>query len=103
MKDLLAATAGNGAHSLILKITEKIVNPLIVVMFTFALVGFLWGVRTYITKSDDHEARQQGSGHILWGIIGMFLMIAAFSIVHIVLNTFGLSEKAPEVNKIIGG
>lgn len=97
------AAAGDGAHQIITKITGLIVNPLIVVMFTFALVGFLWGVRTYITNSDDSEARQKGSGHILWGIIGMFLMIAAFTIVRIVLNTFGLSEKAPEVNRIIGG
>jgi hypothetical protein len=93
----------NDADTLIKQITGNIVNPLIIVMFAFALVGFLWGVRTYITNADDSEARQKGTGHILWGIIGMFLMIAAFSIVHVVLNTFGLSEKAPEVNKIIGG
>jgi uncharacterized membrane protein YjfL (UPF0719 family) len=93
----------NNADAIIQKITGNIVNPIIVVMFAFALVGFLWGVRTYITNSDDHEARQKGTGHIMWGLIGMFLMVAAFTIVHIVLNTFGLSEKAPEVNKIIGG
>lgn len=99
MKELLAASAG---HDLITKITAVIVNPLIVVMFTFALVGFLWGVRSYITNADDPEARAKGTGHIMWGIIGMFLMIASFTIIHIVLNTFGLAEKAPEVNDIIG-
>ncbi len=106
--DLLAAAGGGGAHALILKITATIVNPLIVVMFAFALVGFLWGVQTYITNADDHEARMKGTGHIMWGLIGMFLMIASFTIVHIMLATFGINETdkkdgAPEVKNIIGG
>ncbi|MES2060262.1 MAG: hypothetical protein V4438_04495 [Patescibacteria group bacterium] len=103
MKNQLAAAGANGADQLIQNITGKIVNPLIIVMFAFALVGFLWGIRAYITNSDDHEARVKGTTHIMWGFIGMFLMVAAFTIVHIVLNTFGLAEKAPEVNNIIGG
>ena len=100
MKELSAAS---GASELVQKIAGLIVNPLIVVMFAFALVGFLWGVRGYITHADDAEARRKGTEHIMWGLIGMLFMVAAFSIVRIVLNTFGLSEKAPEVKNIIGG
>ncbi len=82
----------NAATSLILKINGAIVNPLIILMFAFALVAFLWGVRGYITNADDHEARQKGSEHMMWGIIGMSLMVMAFSIEKIVINTFGFGN-----------
>lgn len=100
MQELLAAS---GATLLVQKIAGLIVNPLIVVMFAFALVGFLWGLRGYIHHADDTEARMKGAQHMIWGLLGMLFMIAAFSIVRIVLNTFGLNEGAPEVKNIIGG
>ena len=100
MKELSTAS---GASELVQKIAGLIVNPLIVVMFAFALVGFLWGVRSFIAHADDAEARMKSKEHIMWGILGMLFMVAAFSIVRIVLNTFGLNEGAPEVKNIIGG
>lgn len=105
MKDLLAALAGNSASVMIQKITGLIVNPLIVVMFAAALIGFLWGIKTYITNADDHEARMKGATHIMWGLVGMLIMIAAFTLVRIVLNTFGLGQDSAttnDINNIIG-
>lgn len=86
----LAASAV--ADRLIQNISGVIVNPLIVLMFTFALVVFLWGVRAYITGADNPEVRAKGANGILWGIIGMALMFMAFTIVRITLNTFGLQD-----------
>lgn len=82
----------SAATTLILKINAVIVNPLIILMFSFALVGFLWGVRGYITSADDAEARIKGSQHMLWGVIGMGLMVMAFAIQRIVINTFGFGK-----------
>ncbi len=102
--DIIGAAAANPATELILKINALIVNPIIIVMFSFALVGFLWGVRGYVSHADDHEARVKGAQHILWGIIGMMLMISAFTLVRIVLGTFGLNDtKTTEaVDSILG-
>ena len=91
----------SAADQLVQNISSYIVNPLIVVMFTFALVVFLWGVRAYVSGADNPEARVKGAHHILWGIIGMGLMVMTFAIVRVVLNTFGLTEKAPEVEKVL--
>lgn len=88
--DQLGASAV--ADKLIQNISGVIVNPLIVLMFTFALVIFLWGVRAYITSADNPEARALGAQHILWGIIGMALMFMSFAIVKIVLGTFGVGQ-----------
>jgi hypothetical protein len=97
----LGATAP-AAQKLIENINSTIVNPLVVVLFTFSLVAFLWGVFQYIRGTDNPEKRALGTQHILWGIIGMAIMLMSFTIVKIVLKTFGLTEKAPEVQNVIG-
>ncbi len=40
-------------------------------------------------SSDTGEKKEAGKQHMLWGIIGMFIMIAAYSILTIVANTLG--------------
>ncbi len=92
MNENIAASAV--ADRLIQNISGVIVNPLIVLMFTFALVAFLWGVRAYISGADNPEVRAKGANGILWGIIGMALMFMAFTIVKISINTFGLGQDA---------
>ncbi len=99
--DLLADAATSPATALILKINSTIVNPLIIVMFAFALVAFMWGVRAYITNADDTEARQKGAQHMLWGIIGMGIMLMAFTIVRIVVNTFGFQSENTNIEQVL--
>ncbi len=89
MESLLAAGA---ATELIKKINGAIVNPLIIVMFACALFMFLWGVRAYITGADNEEVRQKGANQMMWGIIGMAIMMMTFGIIRIVLNTFGITS-----------
>lgn len=102
MNNLAAASS---VDILIQGITREIVNPLIVVMFAAALVAFVWGVRGYISGADNPEVRAKGSQQIMWGIIGMGLMVMTFAIVKIILNTFGISKDdgtKTQVEKVIG-
>jgi hypothetical protein len=102
MEGSLAATAP-AAQKLIENINGLIVNPLIAVMFTFALVAFLWGVRGYIAGADNPEKRAQGAQHMQWGIIGMAIMIMSFTIIRIVAKTVGVdSETNKEIEAVIG-
>ncbi|MEI8338100.1 MAG: hypothetical protein WCF92_03070 [bacterium] len=90
--------------NIILKANALIVNPLIILMFSFALIGFLWGVKDYIVNADDQEARAKGTQHMLWGLLGMLIMISTFTIMKIILQTFGLGtgETQTAVQKVIG-
>ena len=90
--------------NIILKANALIVNPLIILMFSCALVGFLWGVRGYIDHADDHEARTKGAQHMLWGIIGMMIMVSTFAIMRLILQSFGLYSGTTQqaVQKVIG-
>jgi hypothetical protein len=80
----------NSLDRLINKFAENILNPTIILMFAAALVIFLWGVLKYIKGADNDVARKEGAQHILWGLIGMSVMIAAFTLIKIVLNTFNI-------------
>ncbi|MFW5871702.1 MAG: hypothetical protein ACOCUT_01210 [bacterium] len=71
-------------------LTQVIVNPLIRLMFAIALVMFLWGVFEYVKNADSPEERQKGTKHIIWGLVGLFIMVSVIAILKIALNTFGI-------------
>ena len=71
----------------IIKLLTVIVNPLINLMFAAALVYFLWGVVQYIKGADSEPARETGREHIMWGLVGMFIMVAAVGIIMVARRT----------------
>jgi hypothetical protein len=80
-------------ETLLYKINEQILNPLIVLMFALALVLFIWGATRFIWKNDSDEERRTGAQHMLWGVVGMFIMVSVKAILWIVANTFGLDTR----------
>ena len=74
---------------IILKINDVILNPIIALLFALALVMFLWGVFQFIWLEDSDSARMQGKNHMLWGLLGMFIMFSAFAIMQLIGGTIG--------------
>lgn len=73
--------------SLIGKINQNILNPLVLLLAGIATIYFLWGVFEFVRDYDNSEARSTGARHMLWGIIGMFIMFSAFGIMNLVADT----------------
>jgi uncharacterized membrane-anchored protein len=67
-----------------------IVNPLIALVFVTGFVVFLFGVVRYFMQAESDEGRRTGAQHMLWGVIGMFIMVAVFAIIQVIKNTFGI-------------
>ncbi len=67
-------------HDILKSIITVLVTPAIKLLFGFALVIFLYGVVEFIINSGNEEARSKGAQHILWGLVGLFIMVAALSI-----------------------
>jgi len=72
------------------RVNAAIVNPTILLMFAIATTVFVWGLVQFIATSETDEGREKGKRKILWGLIGIFIMISAFGIIRIVLQTFGI-------------
>jgi uncharacterized membrane protein HdeD (DUF308 family) len=73
---------------LLQKIDRYILNPLIVLLFVIGLAFFIWGVVQLIANPEDTKG--EGKQNILWGIIGMFIMISVMGIIRVILATFGI-------------
>ena len=73
-------------------IVKNIIDPLVLLIFSVGIFLFTWGLVVFLTKVDDPEGRKTGVQHMLWGIIGIFIMATVFGIINIVTETFGLGD-----------
>lgn len=71
------------------KISTEILNPLIALMFAVAMMYFFYGVAAYIWNPDNEEAREKGRIGMIWGIVGMFIMVAVFGIMRFIISSIG--------------
>ncbi len=73
--------------SIIGKIKTEIINPIIGVMFGFAFIVFLYGIVEFIQGSSNEKETERGKQHIIWGILGVVIMVAAMGIVNTISST----------------
>lgn len=78
--------------TLMQSISRVIINPLIFLLFALAVVYFLYGLARYLLSPDNEEIKNTNKQHMFWGIFGMFIMVAVFGILNLVLNTLGESR-----------
>ena len=83
--------------TLMKSINKVIINPLIIFIFVLATVYFLYGLAKYLLSPENEEVRTASKTHMLWGIIGMFIMVSVFGIMSLILNTVG--EKGITIDK----
>jgi len=78
--------------SFISNVNRLIINPIIILAFAIAIIYFLYGVFQFVSNSTDEAERTQGKQHILWGVIGLVIMMGVFTIMQWVLNTLNISQ-----------
>ena|ERR1035437_7770071 len=74
-------------------VNKVIINPLIILLFTLAVVYFVYGLVRYLLSPDNEEIRKSSKSHMLWGIIGMFIMVSVIGIMSLIINTLGAQDK----------
>lgn len=85
------ANAGT-IQSIICKI-GNILDTIIPVLVVLGVVYFVWGVVTYVI-SNDEEAKKAGRDRMIYGIIGLVVIVAMWGLVGIVTKTFDLNGGA---------
>ncbi len=78
--------------SIIDKIVEIIINPLLVLIFAAGLVVFMWGLLQFMKNVDNEGERSTGKSHMLWGLVGMFIMVAVQGIIGLVVDTLDIRQ-----------
>lgn len=75
--------------------TCLISKSIIPLLLALALVFFIWGVTKFILHADDEAKREEGKKFIMWGIIGLFVIVSIWGIVNILNNTFQVDNVIP--------
>ena len=77
--------------SLLNRINDVILNPFIFLLFSVAFLVFIWGVFEYIRDAGNERERFGFKEKIMWGLIGMLIMVSVYGIIRLILTTFGIS------------
>jgi len=77
-------------QSLLCKFNE-ILGALIPFLIALGVLYFVWGVISFVI-ADDEEAKSTGRMRMIWGIIGLVVIVGMWGLVRIVTNTFGLNN-----------
>lgn len=79
------------------KLNDAIIFPLITLMMAVALVVFLYGGFEYVKNAANEQGRETGRRHLMWGIVGMLVMLSAFAILTVAAGTFNLQNDLDRV------
>src|SRR3989344_4715953 len=67
---------------------SEILGAVVPVLVALGVVYFIWGVISYVIGSDE-EAKKKGRDRIIYGIIGLAVIVGVWGLVTILNTTFG--------------
>ena len=90
---LLAATAGAvEAGKFVATVNKVILFPLIALLTGIAMLYFVYGAVVYVMNAENSSARETGRRHLMYGIVGLLVMLIAYSILAVAANTIGKGD-----------
>lgn len=80
---------GTNATNLIGSITA-VLNQIVPVLITLAVIYFVWGVLQYTILAKTEEAKTEGRAKMINGFIGLFVILAMWGIIGLISSSLGL-------------
>jgi hypothetical protein len=68
----------------------KLINSLIGITASIAVLVFMWGIAIFIWKAGDPKAQEEGRNRMVWGIVALFVMVSVWGIVNLIRGELGL-------------
>ncbi|MBI4137894.1 MAG: hypothetical protein HY472_01455, partial [Candidatus Sungbacteria bacterium] len=91
-------------QDLIYRIISQVLSPIVFLLFSIALIVFLWGIVYYVVGAQGSDQKlKQGKLAMFWGIVGMSVMFSAWGLVRLVCNTFGTCEGIGIIDSLFPG
>lgn len=77
--------------SLIASVNKVVINPLIIFLFSLALIMFMFGMVKFIANRESgSDKASDGKRNMFWGVVGMAIMMSVFGIMNFIANTLGI-------------
>ena len=77
----------NGGGEIVQQLYVVVVRPIMYFLIVLGIAVFVWGLIEFIASAGSDEGRQKGKQHIMWGLIGVTIMISVFGITSFVFNS----------------
>jgi fumarate reductase subunit D len=90
-------TTLNDLPSIFKYILNLINSYIIPIIIGLAVVAFLWGMFKLINAGDDEGKRKEAKDIIIYGIVGLFVMVSVWGLVNILVGTFGFNFMLPSL------
>lgn len=84
----ISFAAGNTIKSFAGSITSFLGKPLMMLLFSTALLLFIWGIVEFVKNAENSEDRNKGKQHMLWGIVALFAMLTFLGLTGTLTQTF---------------
>ncbi|MCU0660253.1 MAG: pilin [Candidatus Pacebacteria bacterium] len=75
---------------------QTIINYLIPLFITAGVALFIWGVVVYVIAKNE-EAKKEGRDKMIYGIIGLFVILSIWGLVGLLGNTFGINQQGGQL------
>jgi len=62
-------------------------GTIVPVLIGFGVIMIIFGIFRYINAGDDPKKLAEGGKLVLWGVIGVFIMLSIWGLVALILNT----------------
>ncbi|HET8580858.1 MAG TPA: hypothetical protein VFL98_00065 [Candidatus Paceibacterota bacterium] len=72
------------------RLVTYVFDPAIFLIFSLGFLYFLFGIVVFLQNGANPEKKEEGKQHMIWGIVGMFIMVSVGGIISIIDNTFQL-------------
>lgn len=87
---LLPLVAGAQTVVTVINYGLDILEMLSYVLMSAGIAVFFWGIVKYMMHADDERAKEEGKNIMIWGMVGLFVMIAFWGIVGYLQESLGL-------------
>ena len=89
-----AYTSGNcvtSASNFAACLSNVVINPILAILFAVGLLVFVYGIVEFLWGlSNDTNHREEGKKHMIWGLVGMFVMVAAYTLITIIARALNV-------------
>jgi cell division protein FtsW (lipid II flippase) len=80
------------------KFADVILNPIIILLFAIAGLYMVYSVIRFLSITDDKSPkRAEARGAMMWGIVGIVVMLSVYGLINFVLNTIGVNKNDPSL------
>ncbi len=75
----------------------NILQPVVILISSLAVVYFLWNIAEVIRKSDQPDELATLKTKVVWGIVSIAVMFSLWGLVEILTSTFKLDSALPQL------